>query len=94
MTKYEKETIINFNEEECIASLYTCTKHVMSKMDKLCKCYPNDFKLTKQDSDSKTYEFDKRFITIRSPRKKKKLNEREKKELSKRLQNGKQKNKK
>lgn len=40
----------------------------MTKLDKLCKKYPDTYKLVKQDKYSKSYETNKKFISIRQPK--------------------------
>ena len=35
LTRYERETTIHFNEAEDTAIVYTCSKPVMNKLDKL-----------------------------------------------------------
>lgn len=63
----ERETIINFNDEEEIANLYTCNRSMMTKMDKLCKSNPDIFQLDEYDESSKTYLFPKKLVSIRRP---------------------------
>jgi hypothetical protein len=38
MTTYEKETIINFNEEEPTARIYTCNCKMKRQLNKLADC--------------------------------------------------------
>ena len=69
ISKFEQETIVNFNAGEKTASIYTADPWIMKKLDKLCKTYPNSYKLVSQDSYSKTYEVEsKKLIQFRSPR--------------------------
>ena len=68
LKNFEKETIINYNDDERIANVYTCNTSMMRKMDEKCEKYPDYFKLIKQDECSKTYECDKKYVSIRSPR--------------------------
>lgn len=58
----ERETIYNFNEEEKTATIYTCNKSLIRKMDGLCKNYPNDCKIENQDEHSKTFIVPKKWI--------------------------------
>ncbi len=68
LSKEEKETIINFNEENDTATVYSCDQKVWNK------CEKNGYKLidTCLDSDgnviSKSYETDKKQISFRRPR--------------------------
>lgn len=68
LTKYEMETIINFNDNEITATLYTCNKAWMRKMDALCRKQPAEFMLLTQDECSKTYSFSKKLVSVRTPR--------------------------
>jgi TusA-related sulfurtransferase len=68
MTKYEQETVINYNNESKTAEIYTCDPATMRKLEKLCEKQPDFYKLIKQDKHSKTFEFPKRLITLRQPK--------------------------
>ena len=68
MTRYEQETIINFNAAEKIATLYTRDPAVIRKMDSLVTEYPNTFKQVGETSIDKTYEMPKSAVTYRKPR--------------------------
>ena len=69
LTKYEKETVVVFNEAEQDAELYTASQTVMRKMDELVK---NDsrFSVVSEDEVSKTYKFPKKYFKVRKPSKK------------------------
>ena len=68
MIKYEKETIISFNEEEDKGTIYSCSKKVWNKCEKV------GYKVidTNLDSNgniiSKTFEIEKRLVSFRKPR--------------------------
>jgi hypothetical protein len=68
LTKYEKETLINMNDLDRMAEMYTRQGKMIKKLDKLCKKYPDDFKCIDHDEYSKTYEFDKKYVSVRAPR--------------------------
>lgn len=68
LTKYEQETIINFNAGEKTASVYTADKSVMAKFDELVNSYPDTYKLIEVTEYSKTYEMPKSHISYRKPR--------------------------
>ncbi len=83
LSKEEKETIINFSENDDTANVYSCSKKIWNK------CEKNGYDLidTCLDSDgnviSKTYKTGKKNISFRKPRvlsdlQKKKLRERAK----------------
>ena len=78
-TKFEQETIVNFNEAEEIAEVYTYNKQLKSKLDSISKNMPEICKVLKKDSNgARTYEILKSCISINKPRK---LSEEHKKKL-------------
>lgn len=68
LTRYEMESIINYNAGEQTATLYTRDKAVMRKLDTLAADFPDIYKLTGQDEVSKTYSFPKSYVSYRKPR--------------------------
>ena len=46
LTKYEMETVVNYNAGEQTATVYTRDKSVMRKLDRLVADYPDSYKLT------------------------------------------------
>ena len=68
MTRYEQETIINFNAEDKTATLYTRDPAVMRRVDSLVNDYSNTFKCIGETDIDKTYEFPKSAVTYRKPR--------------------------
>ena len=68
ITRYEQETIINFNAEEKTATLYTRDPAVMRKVDALVIEYPDTFKCIGETDIDKTYEMPKSAVTYRKPR--------------------------
>lgn len=72
LTAYEKETIINFNEDEKTASVYTYNKVMTKKLDECCLKYPELFKIEKENIYgrhlSKTYTIPKKYVSIRKPK--------------------------
>lgn len=80
LTKYEMETIINFNEEEQTAEIYTYNKSMKRKLEKYSKEKPNECKMVKigNNDDSVKYSVPKKWIKIYPPRKTKSLTEEEK----------------
>ena len=69
LTRYEQETIINFNAEDKTATLYTRDPAVMRKVDALVIEYPDTFKCIGKTDIDKTYEMPKSAVTFRKPRK-------------------------
>lgn len=68
LSRYEQETIINFNAEEKNATLYTLDRKVMKKMDELVRNYPDLYHLDDETDLDKTYSFPKSCIKYRKPR--------------------------
>ena len=68
LTRYEQETIINFNAEEKTATLYTRDPAVMRNLDSLVTEYPDTFKRVGETDIDKTYEMPKSAVTYRKPR--------------------------
>ena len=69
LTRYEQETIINFNAEEKTATLYTRDPAVIRKLDSLVTEYPDTFRQVGETDIDKTYEMPKSVVTYRKPRK-------------------------
>lgn len=68
LTRYEQETIINFNAQDQMATLYTRDPVVMRKVDALVIEYPDTFKCIGETDIDKTYEMPKSVVTYRKPR--------------------------
>ena len=68
LTRYEQETIINYNAEDKTATLYTRDPAVMRKVDTLVIEYPDTFKCIGETDIDKTYEMPKSAVTYRKPR--------------------------
>ncbi len=49
LSRYEQETIVNYNAGEQTATVYTRDKTVMRKLDTLVDEFPDIYKLTGQD---------------------------------------------
>ena len=67
LTKYERETIINYNDAEDTATLYTCNKALMRKIDSFCK-KNQMFVKAKSDLFGTEYTLPKKCVSIRLPR--------------------------
>ena len=68
LTRYEQETIINFNAQDQMATLYTRDPAIMRKVDALVIEYPDTFKCIGETDIDKTYEMPKSAVTYRKPR--------------------------
>ena len=84
ITRYEQETIINFNAEDKTATLYTRDPTVMRRVDSLVNDYSNTFKCIGETDIDKTYEFPKSAVTYRKPRR---LSEEQRRAASERAKN-------
>lgn len=67
-SRYEQETIINFNAGEETATLYTRDKAIMRKVDALVIEFPEVYRCIKATEYDKTYEMPKSFVSYRKPR--------------------------
>ncbi len=68
LTKYEMETVVNYNAGEQMATVYTRDKSVMCRLDWLVADYPENYKLLNQTDIDKTYSMPKSYITYCKPR--------------------------
>lgn len=68
LTKYELETVVNYNAGEQTATVYTRDKSVMRRLDQLVENYPDTYKLLNQTDIDKTYSMPKSYVTYRKPR--------------------------
>ena len=78
LAKFEQETIINFNQEEFIAYIYTCSKAWIRHFEKVLGLKP-----TKTYSYAREYECPKTWIKL--PRKPRKLSGAKKQEFLRRI---------
>ena len=69
LSRYEQETVVNYNAEEQTATVYTRDKAVMRKLDRLVADFPDIYKLIGQTDIDKTYSLPKSYVTYRKPRK-------------------------
>lgn len=66
LTKYEKETIVLFNEAENTANIYTYNTALKNRLAKFSKENPNCAKLiTEYPCGAVAYEVDKKRLSIR-----------------------------
>lgn len=68
LSRYEQETVVNYNAGEQTATVYTRDNAVMRKLDTLVSDFPDTYKLVEQDEVSKTYSFPKSYVSYRKPR--------------------------
>ena len=66
LSKYEKETIINWNEGETIASIYTFNASLKRRLEDFSRKYPLLCRLERSTPEgSVTYVMDKSRLSIR-----------------------------
>lgn len=66
LSKYEKETIINWNEGETIASIYTFNASLKRRLEDFSRKYPLLYRLERSTPEgSVTYVMDKSRLSIR-----------------------------
>ncbi len=92
LIKEEQETVILYNNGESTATVYTCNRSLMIKLDRICGQCPDTCRLKTQDEYSKTYIIPKKLITIRTPNiytdmQKQKMRERGKQAMARLLKN-------
>lgn len=70
LSRYEQETIINYNEEEKAASVYTHNKALRRKLETLAVDRPEDCKLIRGSHEGQAVEYSvpKSWIKVRPPR--------------------------
>lgn len=68
LTRYEQETIFNYNQEERFATCFTHDKALIRRMDKLTE---NDTEVivVREGEGWKEYKLPKKYIKVRQPRK-------------------------
>ena len=69
LSRYEQETIINFNAGEDMATVYTRDPAVMRRLDALVIEFPEVYRCIGATDIDKTYEMPKSFVSYRKPRK-------------------------
>ena len=69
LSKYEQETIINFNVAESDAVVFTRDKAVIRKLDSLVNEFPEVYKCIGETDIDKTYSRPKQYVSYRKPRK-------------------------
>lgn len=70
LSNYERETILNFNEREDTASIYTHNKAMRHKLERLAKERPGECRMYQPSHDGQSAEFyiPKGWIRINPPR--------------------------
>ena len=70
LSKIEQETIINFNEAEATASVYTHNEALKRQLSELCRTHPGQVRQTDANRwDGLTFELPKKWLKVSPPRK-------------------------
>ena len=68
LTKYEQELIINLNNDDKVATVYSSNPYWLRRLQHLAEEHPNDVKLVHKDTTSETYEVPKKWVKIQPKR--------------------------
>ena len=63
LSRYEQETVINYNQEEQTASVYTHDPKLLKKLARLAEKYPEQIRQEREN----TYTVPKACVLIREP---------------------------
>lgn len=67
LSKYEQETIINYNNEDKTANIFTYDKSLIRKIESHMSDYP-DIKLLRKGEDFAEYTLPKKWVKVGFPR--------------------------
>lgn len=67
LTKYEMETIYNYNQEEPLASCYTMDRALIRRLDALAQKH-KEITVVRADEGVREYTFHKKWIKVRAPK--------------------------
>lgn len=67
ITKYEQETIYNYNQEEPLASCYTMDRALIRRLDALAEKH-KEITLLRTVEGVREYTFPKKWIKVKTPR--------------------------
>ena len=69
LSNIERETVINFNEAEQSACVYTCNPALKTQLLKLCRSYPDQVRQTADNGrGGLTFELPKKWLRVVPPR--------------------------
>ena len=83
LSKYEQETIINFNVAESDAVVFTRDKSVIRKLDALVNEFPEVYRCIGETDIDKTYSMPKQYVSYRKPRR---ISDARRKQIQKQMQ--------
>lgn len=67
LTKYEMETIYNYNQEEPLASCYTMDRALIRRLDALAQKH-KEITIVREGEGVREYTFPKKWIKVKTPR--------------------------
>ena len=67
LSKYEMETIYNYNQEEPLASCYTMDKVLIRRLDELARKH-KEITLVRGSDGMREYTFPKKWLKVRAPK--------------------------
>ena len=67
LSKFERETVITYNDGEENAVCYTCDRKLMRRFDEM-RAKSQTVMLKSEDEHSRTYVFPKKLIKVQKPR--------------------------
>lgn len=68
LSRYEKETVINFNDEEKIAYLSTSQDAMKRRIRRLAEEHPNEVEITSEDKYTLIAKIPKKYVRVSPPR--------------------------
>ena len=69
LSNVEKETVINFNEGERVASVYTHNAALIKQLSELCRIHPEQVRQTAANGwGGVTFELPKKWLKVSPPR--------------------------
>ena len=89
LSKYEQETIINFNVAESDVVVFTRDKAVIRKLESLVNEFPKVYKCIGETDIDKTYSMHRQYVSYRKPRKISEDLKKQKREMMKKINRGK-----
>ena len=69
LSQYERETIINYNEADKTASIYTHNAALRRRLDQLLKTRPDEIAVERTGDDYTEYVVPKKWIKVSPPKK-------------------------
>ena len=67
LTKYEMETIYNYNQEESLASCYTMDRALIRRLDALAEKH-KEITVVRADEGVRKYTLPQKWIKVRAPK--------------------------